>query len=63
MQLLNDVEATCALLSIARTSLYAEVRAGRIATVKRGKRTFFHRDEIERYVASLARPRPTIEGR
>lgn len=54
MQLLNDVETTCSILSIARTTLYAEVRAGRINLIKRGKRTFFHRDEIERYVAQLS---------
>jgi excisionase family DNA binding protein len=53
VKILIDVEATCVMLSIARTTLYAEVRSGRITPIKRGKRTFFHRDEIKRYVAAL----------
>jgi hypothetical protein len=55
-KILVDVEATCVMLSIARTTLYAEVRLGRIVPIKRGKRTFFHQEEIERYVADLPKP-------
>jgi excisionase family DNA binding protein len=54
MNILNTVNDTCSMLSMGRTALYAAVRTGSIRAVKLGKRTMFHRDEIERFVKSLA---------
>lgn len=54
MNLLNDVKTTCQLLSIGRTHLYEEIKRGRIAPVKSGTKTLFHRKELERYAASLS---------
>lgn len=53
MNVLNSVRDTCRLLCMSRTALYAAVRDGRIKPLKQGARTLFHRDEIERYAASL----------
>ena len=55
MNLLNDVKTTCQLLSMSRTHLYEEIKRGRIAPVKSGTKTLFHKTELERYAASLAR--------
>lgn len=53
MQLLNDVNSTAAALCMSRSSLYEAVRVGKISALRNGKRTLFHRDEIERFAASL----------
>ena len=53
MNLLNDVKTTCRLLSMSRTHLYEEIKRGRITPVKSGRKTLFHRVEVERYAASL----------
>jgi hypothetical protein len=53
MNILNDVKATCRLLSMSRSALYVAKAEGRIIPVKNGSRTLFHRDEIERFAASL----------
>ena len=53
MNVLNDVKTTCRMLSISQTTLYEEIKGGRIVPVKIGTRTLFHRDEVQRYVASL----------
>ena len=54
MNILFDVKHTCGMLSMSRTGLYDALKTGRIKALKSGKRTLFHRDEIERFVASLA---------
>lgn len=53
MNLLNDVKATCRLLSMSRSALYEAIKEGRISALKNGKRTLFHRDGIERFAARL----------
>jgi hypothetical protein len=53
MQLLNDVNSTATALCMSRSSLYEAVRMRKIAAIKNGKRTLFHRDEIERFAADL----------
>lgn len=53
MQLLNDVNSTATALCMSRSSLYEAVRMRRIAAIKNGKRTLFHRDEIERFASNL----------
>lgn len=55
MNLLNDVKTTCQLLSMSRTHLYEEIKRGRLTPVKSGAKTLFHKAELERYAASLAR--------
>jgi excisionase family DNA binding protein len=43
------------MLSMSRTTFYATLKAGELRAVKLGKRTMVHKDEIERFVGSLAR--------
>lgn len=51
--LLHDLASAIDMLGISRTRLFAEIKAGRIATVKLGKRTMIKHAELERYVAAL----------
>lgn len=53
MNLLYDVPTTAAMLCMSRARLYEVMRDGGINAVKHGKRTLFHRDEIERFAANL----------
>lgn len=53
MNILNDVRATCQLLSMSRSALYVAVKQQQISAVKLGSRTLFHRDEIERFARAL----------
>lgn len=53
MNVLFDVNTTACMLCMSRSTLYDALRLGRISAVKNGKRTLFHRDEIERFAASL----------
>ncbi|OYU16443.1 MAG: helix-turn-helix domain-containing protein [Alphaproteobacteria bacterium PA4] len=55
MNILNTVKDTCSMLSMSRTTFYAIVKAGEIRAVKLGNRTLVHKDEIERFIGSLAR--------
>jgi excisionase family DNA binding protein len=55
MNILNTVKDTCCMLSMSRTTFYATVKAGDIRAVKLGNRTLVHKDEIERFIGSLAR--------
>lgn len=52
--LLHSTASATELLDISRTRLFGEIKAGRIATVKLGKRTMIKHAELERYVAALA---------
>ncbi|MCA3413173.1 MAG: helix-turn-helix domain-containing protein [Roseomonas sp.] len=54
-RILFGVQETCGILNMSRTALYAAIKQGRIKAVKNGFRTLFHRDEIERFAASLTR--------
>lgn len=53
MALMHDIEGACAQTSLSRTTLYEEIKAGHITTVKVGRRTYITHAELERYVASL----------
>ena len=46
-------EAQAKLGDISHTTFYELVKAGRIRTVKLGRRTFVTADEIDRFAASL----------
>lgn len=52
-QLLHNLESAVEVLGINRTRLFAEIKEGRIATVKIGRRTMIKHAELERYVAAL----------
>lgn len=53
--LLLSIPAACeALGGIGRTTLYAEIGAGRIKSVKIGNRAFISSVELERYVAAVS---------
>jgi len=54
-RILFGVHEICGILNMSRTALYAAIKQGRIKAVKNGFRTLFHRDEIERFAASLTR--------
>lgn len=51
--LLHDIPSTAAMLGMGRTTLYEEIKAGRLAVVKIGRRTMVKHSELERYVAAL----------
>ena len=48
------IPAICKRYSIGRTTLYGEIRAGRLRVVKIGKRTLVDLAEAERWWSSLA---------
>lgn len=51
--LLHDIPGTAAMLGMGRTTVYEEIKAGRLAVVKIGRRTMIKHAELERYVNSL----------
>jgi hypothetical protein len=53
-QLRYDIPDTCALLSISRSTLYNDIAAGLIATIKDRKRRFVPGSEIARRSAVAA---------
>jgi excisionase family DNA binding protein len=50
--LYTPAEAT-RVLNMSRSRLYEEMGSGRLRSVNNGRRRFIHRDELERYAASL----------
>ena len=53
MKITYTILEACKALGIGRTTFYTLRKAGLIACLKIGGRTVIHRDELERYVASL----------
>ena len=53
MDRLISVMEAMKILSISRTSLYALVKEGKIASVKLGGRTLFKESELNRFIESL----------
>lgn len=51
--LMHDVAGAVEVLGIPRTRLFAEIKAGRLASVKVGRRTMFKHADLERYVSEL----------
>ncbi|WP_289296358.1 hypothetical protein [uncultured Reyranella sp.] len=51
--LFKTVATFCQERSMSRATFYREVAAGRLAAVKRGKRTLIRADEAQRYDNSL----------
>ncbi|WP_415018688.1 helix-turn-helix domain-containing protein [Aestuariivirga sp.] len=49
--LVFSVPEACHLLRISRTVLYEHIARGTLKPIKRGRRTLFHRDEVERFAA------------
>jgi excisionase family DNA binding protein len=50
---LYSVQETIELLGIKRTSLYVEIKCGRIRVKKFGNRTLIPAPEIEKWIANL----------
>jgi predicted DNA-binding transcriptional regulator AlpA len=50
---LFGIAETMALLSMSRTVVYEQIRAGRLQTVHQGRRCYVTASAIERYVALL----------
>ena len=60
-RLLYPVRDACQQLGgMSRTTLYEKFKTGEIQPIKIGSRTFIARDELERYVVSLQRPREAV---
>lgn len=51
--LLHDVPTAIEMLGIGRTTVYEEIKAGRLSVVKIGRRTMIRHSELERFVAAL----------
>lgn len=51
--LLHDIPSTAALLGTGRSTVYEEIKAGRLAAVKIGRRTLVKHAELERFVGTL----------
>jgi excisionase family DNA binding protein len=52
-KLLHPIPEACDLLSLGRTKLYSEIKAGRICTVKVGCKTLVPHSSLEKYTAKL----------
>lgn len=50
--LLNSIDEACRRLGMGRTWLYAQIKAGAIATVTLGRRTLIPESELQRVAAS-----------
>lgn len=55
------IEQTARFLGRSRESIYAAVRRGRLRPVKRGRRNFFDRDEVQSYQRHLRERFPSKE--
>ncbi len=53
--LLHSIDAACHLLSMRRTWIYAQIKAGQIATVKLGRRTLIPDSALQGYIAKAMR--------
>lgn len=53
-RLLYGVTEAGAVLGLGRTTVYALITAGELRAVHVGRRALIHRDELERFAASLA---------
>ncbi|MBF9335842.1 helix-turn-helix domain-containing protein [Microbacterium lacticum] len=51
--LLHDIPTVVEMLGLSRTTVYDEIKAGRLATVKIGRRTMVKHSELERFVEVL----------
>lgn len=53
--LLHSIDGACHMLSMRRTWLYAQIKAGQIATVKLGRRTLIPDSELQRIASAEGR--------
>lgn len=57
-RLLHPTAEAAELIGVGRSTLYELIKSGDIETVKIGRRTLIHHDELERYVRRLTDPAP-----
>jgi hypothetical protein len=53
MNILYSARAAAEALSMGRTMLFREIKAGKLKPLQRNPKVLFHRDELERYAAAL----------
>ena len=51
--LLHDIPTAAEMLGLGRTTVYEEIKAGRLSIVKIGRRTMIKHSELERFVSVL----------
>lgn len=52
--LLHTIPGAVERISLSRSGIYSEIKAGRLRSVKTGGRTFIAEAELVRYVAELS---------
>lgn len=52
-QLVLSIDDAAKVLSVGKSKIYQEIKAGRLAAFKLGRRTFIKRESIEEYLANL----------
>jgi hypothetical protein len=62
MNILFDIRAAAGALSMGRTRLFQEIKAGYITPLRHHPKVLFHRDELERYAASLCEGRTSTQN-
>lgn len=54
MKVLKSINEASEMLGIGRTKLYQLIGESQISTIKIGKRTLIHVDEIKRFISSIS---------
>jgi excisionase family DNA binding protein len=61
-----SIAEACAIAGVRRTTLYKNIRAGKLRAIKIGRRTFFFQDDIRRWLEGMPmiapRQRPASES-
>ena len=55
------ISDACRMISLARSTLYREISAGRLKAHKAGRRTLFSVDELMRWLASLPKAKSSTK--
>ncbi len=53
IEIIYSIQETLKILKLGRTSLYQEIKAGRLPAKKYGKRTFIRVQDMEKWAADL----------
>lgn len=57
-----SIAAFCSMMSLGRTRVFEEIKAGRLRALKTGRRTLIPADEAERWLQSLRPVVTTVDG-